>query len=94
MERYLSAKEVMSTLNIGRSTVYALLKRQDFPASRVGKKSSSPRQLCASGWRGVEPNSGKHDDLRACPAGSHRRECGPVVWLAVRAQRAGGLSVA
>lgn len=38
MERYLSAKEVMSTLNIGRSTVYALLKRQDFPASRVGKK--------------------------------------------------------
>ena len=38
MEKYLNAKEIMKTLNVGRSTVYALLKREDFPASRIGKR--------------------------------------------------------
>lgn len=38
MDRYLNAKEIMATLNIGRSTVYALLKRQDFPAVHIGKR--------------------------------------------------------
>ena len=38
MDRYLNAKEVMDVLNVGRSTVYALLNRSDFPASRIGKR--------------------------------------------------------
>ena len=38
MDKYLNAKQIMATLNIGRSTVYALLKRQDFPAVRIGKR--------------------------------------------------------
>ena len=38
MERYLDAKAIMSALGVGRSTVYALLKREDFPASRIGKR--------------------------------------------------------
>ena len=38
MDRYLNAKEVMDVLKCGRSTTYALLKRSDFPASRIGKK--------------------------------------------------------
>ena len=38
MDRYLNAKEVMDMLKVGRSTVYALLNRSDFPASRSGKR--------------------------------------------------------
>lgn len=38
MERYLNAKELMLALGVGRSTVYALLNRSDFPASRIGKR--------------------------------------------------------
>jgi excisionase family DNA binding protein len=38
MEKYLNAKQVMEALNIGRSTVYSLLNRADFPASRIGKR--------------------------------------------------------
>ena len=38
MDRYLNAKEVMDVLKVGRSTVYALLNRNDFPVSRIGKR--------------------------------------------------------
>jgi len=38
MERYLNAKELQATLKVGRSTVYALLNRRDFPATRIGKR--------------------------------------------------------
>lgn len=38
MERYLSAKEIMTALKIGRSTVYELFKRSDFPAVHIGKR--------------------------------------------------------
>lgn len=38
MERYLNAKELQATLKVGRSTVYALLHRRDFPATRIGKR--------------------------------------------------------
>ena len=38
MERYLNAKDLQTTLKVGRSTVYALLKRRDFPATRIGKR--------------------------------------------------------
>ncbi len=38
MERYLNAKEVMQMLKISRSTVYALLKREDFPAAHIGRR--------------------------------------------------------
>lgn len=38
MDKYLTAKEVMDVLKVGRSTVYALLNRNDFPASRIGKR--------------------------------------------------------
>ena len=38
MDKYLDAKDIMSTLHVGRSTVYALLKRQDFPTTRIGKR--------------------------------------------------------
>lgn len=38
MDRYLDANELMHILNVGRSTVYSLLKRPDFPSSRIGKR--------------------------------------------------------
>lgn len=38
MDKYLDAKDIMSTLHVGRSTVYALLNRQDFPTTRIGKR--------------------------------------------------------
>lgn len=38
MEKYLNVKQIMEMLGVGRSTVYALLKREDFPASRIGKR--------------------------------------------------------
>ena len=38
MDRYLNAKEIMATLGIGRSTVYELLNRKDFPAVRIGRR--------------------------------------------------------
>ena len=38
MDRYLDANELMRVLNVGRSTVYSLLKRPDFPSSRIGKR--------------------------------------------------------
>lgn len=42
MENYLNAKEVMQMLKISRSTVYALLKRDDFPSARIGKRILVP----------------------------------------------------
>ena len=36
--RFLTAREVMKKLSIGRSTVYALFHRADFPSTRIGKK--------------------------------------------------------
>lgn len=38
MERFLNAKDLQATLKVGRSTVYALLNRRDFPATRIGKR--------------------------------------------------------
>ncbi len=38
MDKYLNAQEVMEMLRVGRSTVYALLNRRDFPAVRIGKR--------------------------------------------------------
>ena len=53
MEKYLDAKAIMSALGVGRSTVYSLLKREDFPASRIGKRivvsETSLREWMAQG---------------------------------------------
>ena len=53
MEKYLDAKAIMSVLGVGRSTVYTLLKRKDFPASRIGKRivvsETSLREWMAQG---------------------------------------------
>ena len=38
MERYLNAKEITEALNISRTTAYALMKRADFPSTRIGRK--------------------------------------------------------
>ena len=38
MDRYLNAKQVMDVLGVGRSTVYALFHREDFPTVRIGKR--------------------------------------------------------
>ena len=38
MERYLNAKEIIEALNISRTTAYALMKRADFPSTRIGRK--------------------------------------------------------
>ena len=37
-ERYLSADDIRKIIPIGRSTVYELFKREDFPAIHIGKR--------------------------------------------------------
>lgn len=39
----LSVKDIQSILNISRGTAYKLIKRDDFPMSRVGKVIRIPR---------------------------------------------------
>lgn len=38
MERYLDAKELEKVLPIGRTAIYALLNRADFPSARIGRR--------------------------------------------------------
>ena len=38
MEKYLSVKDVMDYLGLGRSTVYAMFQIPGFPATRVGRR--------------------------------------------------------
>ena len=38
MEKYLNAKQIMNALGISRSMVYSLFNREDFPATRIGKR--------------------------------------------------------
>ena len=42
MDKYLNANDVKDMLKVGRSTVYALLHRSDFPAVRIGKRLIVP----------------------------------------------------
>lgn len=38
MRQYISIRELQEVLGVSRSTAYALAKRADFPAARIGKK--------------------------------------------------------
>ena len=38
MEKYLSVRQVMEVLGIGRNTAYELIHRADFPSARIGKR--------------------------------------------------------
>lgn len=43
MERFaLTAAELQEALGLGRSTVYALMQRSDFPTVRIGRKILVP----------------------------------------------------
>ena len=42
MDKMLTAKETQTYLGVGRSTVYALLKRADFPSARLGRRIVVP----------------------------------------------------
>jgi excisionase family DNA binding protein len=64
MDKCLTPKELMSYLRVSRGTVYALLKRDDFPKAYVGKRIRVPenalREWLANG--GTEP---KRNNLEA-----------------------------
>lgn len=38
MDKMLSSREVMAYLGVGRTTVYQLFRRADFPTTKVGRK--------------------------------------------------------
>ena len=38
MTKYLTVADVMNALHISRSAVYSLFKRENFPATRIGRR--------------------------------------------------------